>query len=101
MIVFSESIHVEHDIESEWLEWAKSMLPSLKEDCFSKMVFSKVISHTDETGNTYSLQFYADNKEFSENVYLTLSQNFAKAVFAQFGSKVLFFRTELDVIEVF
>lgn len=103
MIIYSESFHVEYSVEKEWIQWVKDVLmPEIyKTQKFSKAVFSKVISHSDETGVTYSIQYYATGKKELENYYKDYSNKEAQLLFDKFGTRVLSFKTELEVIETF
>ncbi len=103
MIIYSESFHVEHSIEDEWILWMKEVIiPEMYQTGkFSKAVFSKVISHPDESGNTYSLQYYVQDKSALNDFYKNHSRRISQLIQAKFGSKVLSFMTELDLLESF
>jgi hypothetical protein len=94
---------VEHSIEKEWIEWVKNtFIPEFyRTGNFSKAVFAKVISHTDETGNTYSLQCYAKDKNELDNFHKNYSEKLAQLISGKFGARVLSFKTELELIETF
>ncbi|MGM5631802.1 DUF4286 family protein [Apibacter raozihei] len=103
MIIYSESFHVEHTIEKDWIQWFKEVyIPKIYQtQKFKKSVFTKVISHPEETGNTYSIQLYADTKEKLNEYYKEDSQEVHQLIFSRFGNQILSFKTELEVIEVF
>lgn len=103
MIIYSESFHVEYPLEKEWIDWVKNtLIPEMYEiQIFTKVIFSKVISHPDESGCTYSLQYYADNKKDLETFYKNHSDRFAQLLFHKFGTRVLPFKTELELLESF
>jgi hypothetical protein len=103
MIIYSESFHVEHPLEKEWVIWVKeTLIPKIyKVQKFTKVIFSKVVSHTDESGCTYSLQYYVNSKKDLEDYYKNYSDKFAQLQFHKFGTRVLSFKTELELIEIF
>lgn len=103
MVIYSESFHVEYAVEKEWVQWVTNILiPEIyKTQKFSKVVFSKVISHSDETGVTYSIQYYAIHKKDLEDYYKHYSNKEAELLFDKFDTRVLSFKTELEVIETF
>ncbi|CVK15450.1 protein of unknown function (DUF4286) [Apibacter mensalis] len=103
MIIYSESFHVEYLVEKEWMIWVKNtLIPEIyKVQKFTKVIFSKVISHTDESGCTYSLQYYTNSKKDLEDYYNNHSDKFARLLFDKFGTKILSFKTELELIESF
>lgn len=102
-MIYTQSIHVEHDIEKDWLQWMKEeALPEIAQTHrFSKIVFAKVSSHPDETGNTYSIQYYADDKNSSKDFYQNQLHSIAKSVLTRYGTKALIFPTELDVLAIY
>ncbi|MDR2122521.1 MAG: DUF4286 family protein [Flavobacteriaceae bacterium] len=103
MIIYSESFHVEHSVEEEWVLWMKkNIIPDmLSQGRFSRAVFAKVISHSDETGNTYSVQYYIKDKAELEDFYKKHSGKITQSIFTKFGTQVLSFKTELELIETF
>ncbi len=103
MVIYSESFHVEHSIENEWILWMKEVIiPEMYQTGkFTRAVFTKVISHPDESGNTYSLQYYTQDKSLLEDFYKNHSAQISQLIFNQFGTKVLCFKTELELLESF
>lgn len=103
MIIYSESFHVEYSIEKNWQAWVKDILiPEVYASRrFSKVIFSKVISHSDETGYTYSLQYFTNNKKNMEEYYKLYFKKLVQLISNKFGTQVLSFKTELEVIETF
>ncbi|MCT6868616.1 DUF4286 family protein [Apibacter sp.] len=103
MIIYSESFHVEYPSEKDWLLWVKNILiPEMKKtQKFTKIIFSKVTSHSDESGCTYSLQYYAKSKNDLEDYYRNYSDKFSQLLVNTFGTKILSFKTELELIDSF
>ncbi|MDR1876732.1 MAG: DUF4286 family protein [Flavobacteriaceae bacterium] len=103
MIIYSESFHVEKDIEQEWVQWMKDVIiPEIHQTGkFSKAVFAKVVSHSDKSGDTYSVQYYAKDKKELNDFYSYHYPKISQLLFNKFGTQVLPFKTELDIIEIF
>lgn len=100
MNIFSESVHIEKHIEKEVVKWLETIyLPEVANDNnLLRIIFSKVVSHQDESGFTYSLQYYFENKEELQKFEQEKADVILKETHKLFGEKVLFFRTEMEVV---
>ena len=101
MIIYNVTTHVEPSIEKEWLVWMKQkhLLEMLATQKFIKAKIFKIISEEDQGGLSYAVQYYCKSK----NVLDAYLKNDAKLLQEEgnkkFGSSILFFRTELQLIE--
>ncbi len=101
MIIYNVTNHLEPLIEKEWLEWVKQEhLPdTLATQKFRKAKIFKVISEQDRGGLSYAFQYFCQSK----NVLDAYLKNDAKLLQEEgnkkFGSSILFFKTELELIK--
>src|SRR6056300_41708 len=103
MLIYNVTAHVETSIEKAWLEWMKEFhIPEMKATKkFTQTKIFKVITDQDTGGVSYAVQYYCENKEqYLAYLKYDAAQLRQKAE-NQFGNKVLFFRTELQLIENF
>ena len=100
MYIYNITFNVEPEIEKEWLDYIKQQfIPKmLKSGLLNKSITSKI--KVDEAqGTSYSIQFMADNQEklktfIKEELYPILNELHLK-----FSPKMVYFATELDVID--
>ena len=101
MIIYNVTTHIEPSIEKEWLVWMKQkhLSDMLATQKFSKAKIFKVIGEEYLGGLSYAVQYYCKSK----NVLDAYLKNDAKLLQEEgnkkFGSSILFFRTELQLIE--
>ncbi len=100
MYIYNITFNVDKEIEKDWLKYIKeNFIPAmLKSGLLHTALTSKIM--VDETqGNSYSIQFSANNKEdlerfIQEELYPLLNQLHLK-----FSPKMVYFATKLDVID--
>lgn len=101
MYIYNVTIHIEGHVESDWLLWIKSHIPEvLATNKFNKATLSRVIGH-EEGGVTYAIQYWAQSKDDLESYYKDYAPQLQKDGDAKFGSAMIGFRTELQVLEEF
>lgn len=102
MIIYNVTIHVEDSIHYDWLFWIK---PHIKEVLatgkFISAKMTKILTEEDMEGTNYSIQYTAKNNETLQAYYTEDAPRLRESGIAKFGSKMLAFRTELQVIEEF
>ena len=101
MIIYNVTTHVEPSIEKEWLEWMKQkhlseMLATRK---FIKAKIFKVISEEDRGGLSYAVQYYCESKNILDAYLENDAKLLQEEANKKFGSSILFFRTELQLID--
>lgn len=103
MYIYAESFHVEFSIENDWIYWIKeNLIAELHQtNLFTKAIFCKVLSHQDESGNTYSIQCFTNEKENLSLFQTQYSDRIHQLIFKKFGAKVLFFTSEIELLETF
>jgi hypothetical protein len=101
MLIYNVTTHVEPKIEKEWLLWMKqkhlsNMLATQK---FSIAKIFKVISEMDHGGVSYAVQYHCENKSILNEYLKNDAKLLQKKENDKFGSSILFFTTELQLIE--
>lgn len=102
MIIYNVTINVEDSIHYDWLFWIK---PHIKEVLatgkFTSAKFTKILAKEDMEGTNYSIQYTAKNEEDLQDYYNNYAAKLQKDGVKKFGTKMLAFRTELQLIEEF
>ncbi len=101
MYIYNVTIHIEKQLEDQWLEWIKVHIPQvLATQKFQKATLSRVLGH-EEGGATYAIQYQAKTIEDLNAYYAEHAPALRKEGEALFGSAMIGFRTELQVLEEF
>ena len=101
MLIYNVTAHVEPSIEQKWLKWMKKehipdMLGTKK---FTETKIFKIITDQDKGGISYAVQYYCDNREQYESYLKEYALSLEQEVKDKFGEKILFVRTELQLIQ--
>jgi len=103
MIIYNVTINLDHSIHQEWLKWMKEkhLNDVMKTGMFTSYKFLKLLTkQSDEEGETYAIQYFAENLE----KYNQYQSEFAPALQKEgrdlFGDKFHAFRTLLEEIEI-
>ena len=100
MYIYNITFNVDKAIEKEWLDYIKNnFIPKMLESGLLKSSLTSKIIVDEAQGNSYSIQFAADNqadlKQFiDKELYPILNELHLK-----FSPKMVYFATELDVID--
>ena len=100
MLLYNVTVNVESSVEEDWLLWMKEEhIPMvLNTGLFSGYRFGRLMVE-EEVGNTYSIQYEAKDLE-SYRLYEQLyADELRHATKQKYGSKIVAFRTLLDVID--
>lgn len=99
MVIYNVTCNISAELSDEWVSWMKTIhIPEVMETAmFEKYMFSKMITTApDETGNTYSIQYFAKNMENYE-IYI---EKFAPILQAKtkekYGDKLMAFRSLME-----
>ncbi len=104
MIIYNVTSNVEDSIHDAWMAWMMdSHVPAIMETGkFHKIKIVKVLGDHHHPGTTtYSVQYFAENREKLEEYYRDHSPALRAESHAKFGDSVLQFRTELEIIQEF
>ena len=102
MIIYNVTINIDDSVHEEWLEWMmEEHIPQVMETGkFFKAKIVKVMV-VEETGSTYSVQYFAENKEKLNEYYKEHAPALREEGLKRFGDKMLAFRTELEILKEF
>lgn len=102
MIIYNVTINVDDSIHYDWLFWIKPHIKDvLATGKFISAKMTKVLVEEKMDGTNYSVQFTAKSREDLEAYYAEDAPRLREESIAKFGSKMLAFRTELQLIEEF
>ena len=99
MIIYNVTINIDNDIREEWLNWMRTVhIPDvMKTGFFLEYRICKVLVE-EEQGTTYSIQYSCASMKDMEDYQREHAQGFQKEISAKYGSKLVAFRTLLEVI---
>lgn len=103
MIIYNVTLNVDDSIHEEWLSWMMDThIPAVMETGkFLKAKMVKVLVVEETGGTTYSVQYFAENKEKLEAYYAEDAPRLREDGLRLFGDKMLAFRTELELMKEF
>ncbi len=101
MLIYNVTAHVEPSIEKIWLEWMEQHhIPEMHAtQKFTHTKIFKIITNQDTGGISYAVQYHCENKAKLEAYLNENADQLWQSVHAKFGDQILFFRTELQLIQ--
>lgn len=102
MIIYNVTINIDDSVHEQWLQWmTEEHIPQVMQTGkFIKANFVKVMV-VEETGNTYSVQYYAEDQQKLREYYQEHAPALRQEGIKRFGDKMLAFRTELELLKEF
>lgn len=104
MYILNVTINIEDSIHQSGITWVKEeFIPKMKatqqfvEVLMSEVLVREVLVREETGGKTYSIQFKAPNKAALKAYYQNHDAQIFRG-FRQFGDKIVFFRTEMEVL---
>jgi hypothetical protein len=101
MLIYNVTAHVAPSIETLWLDWMENQhFPELHTN--EKIVPAKIYkikSGQDPDGVSYAVQYCFENNSKDEPQLKEVADKIWQKVQDKFGDRVLFFRTELELIK--
>jgi len=100
MIIFNTTYCVPETVFEKWNGWVRGFhIPRMLETgYFSEPRLCKVLAEAEDAGDSYSLQFQAENMDtllsWNEKFGKESENNFSR----EFGTEVLYFSTILEVL---
>ena len=99
MIIYNVTVNVDDSIHSDWLYWIRNehipeMLATGK---FIKALMTKVLVEEEMGGQSYSIQYTAKSKDSLARFYKEDVDRLDGEA-GKYGDKVLFFKTELEIV---
>lgn len=103
MIIYNVTINIDESIHDKWLAWMMDEhIPAvMNTGKFFKAKMVKVLIVEEMGGSTYSVQYFAENKEKLEAYYKDDAPRLREEGARLFGDKMLAFRTELELLKEF
>ncbi|MFI2743002.1 DUF4286 family protein [Zhouia sp. PK063] len=100
MYIYNVTSNVDEAINEEWLTWMQTehipqMLATGK---FSNARLTKVMVEEEMGGVTYSVQYVTDSKATLDEYFAQEAGLMQQAVVKKYGSRVVSFRTELELL---
>jgi hypothetical protein len=101
MVIYNVTAHVEPSIEQEWLLWMRKehMPKMLATKKFSAAKIFKIINEQDIGGTSYAVQYHCISPAVLKQYLENEAAHLRKDVEEKFENRILFFRTELQLIE--
>src|SRR5690606_9869519 len=103
MIIYSVTISIDENIESEWVQWMRKIhIPEvMNTGKFISCRFSKLISHKESGIVNYSAQYTCDSKNDLQDYQENFARGLQQKSLERFADQMHAFRTELEIIEDF
>lgn len=103
MIIYNVTLNIDDSVHEKWISWMmEKHIPEVMETGkFFKAKLIKVLVEEETGGTTYSVQYFAENKDKLEEYYNEHSDRLRGEGQELFGDKMLAFRTELEIIKEF
>jgi hypothetical protein len=101
MIVYNVTTKVDWSIADNWVQWMKEEhIPGiLATGCFISSGFYKLLQVDDVEGETYTVQYFADNLAGYETYIKQYATAFRQEVMDKFGEKLIAFRSLMEQVE--
>ncbi len=99
MIIYNVTINIENDVRDEWVQWMKTIhIPEvMRTGYFLESKICKVLVD-EEQGTTYSVQYTCASMKDIEDYKREHAPRLQKEVSNKYGSKLVAFRTLLEVL---
>ena len=99
MYIYNVTTNVQEDVHDRWVEWMKKEhIPQMIDTGkFIKALMTKVLVKEEMGGITYSVQYWAENRQQLE-AYYKEDAGVLRSKSKVFEGKVVSFRTELQVV---
>ncbi len=100
MYIYNVTINIEEAVHDQWLTWMQDIhIPEvLATGKFIQARMCRVLVEEEMGGLTYSIQYFAKNKETLNAYYQEDAPRLRQALITLFAGKFVAFRTELEVI---
>jgi hypothetical protein len=100
MVIINQTFNLDASLQQDWLSWLKKVyLPEvMATGFFTDSRIMRLLTEDEENGSTYAVQFSMPTSTYvniSDDDFMLKFENMASL---NFGDKVLFFRTVLEVL---
>ncbi len=102
MIIYNVTCHVEQKISVEWLKWMQEIhIPEVMDTgIFFSSQINKVLSR-DDGGETYAIAYTCESMKDLHNYQINFAPILQQKHTERYGTKVVAFRTLLEVVSKF
>ncbi|NNK10241.1 MAG: DUF4286 family protein [Flavobacteriaceae bacterium] len=102
MLIYNVTVNVEDSIHLKWLDWMKSThIPEvLATGKFLEATMSRVLVEEELGGITYSVQYKVKDRATLDAYYKEDAAGLRKKTLKNFGTSLVAFRTELEIISI-
>lgn len=100
MIIYNVTVNVEEAVHHDWVQWMRQThIPEMiGTGKFTGARMVKVLVEEEMGGVTYSIQYYAENRQNLQRYYSEDADRLRGEALKKFPNKFVAFRTELEVI---
>lgn len=101
MILYNVTVNVDESIHDEWLDWMKSVhIPQvMATGLFKENKIYKIRTDQQETGYTYSIQYFLNSIEDYEKYIKDHSKKLQEEHSAKYRDKFVAFRTVMEQVK--
>jgi hypothetical protein len=102
MIIYNVTIHLEEQIENDWVNWmqTKHLNDVMQTGMFESYRFSKMLTRQeDETGVTYVVQYFAKDMAHYERYRDEFAPALQQDGKSRFGERFIAFRTLMETMD--
>ena len=100
MYIFNITFNVEKEIEQEWLDFVKKIfIPKMLKSGLLQTATTGRIVVNEAQGVSYSIQFVSRNKDELYRFFKEEFEDILQEIHQKFSPKMVYFATELDVID--
>jgi|SRR5690606_21266651 len=100
MYIYNVTVNVEETVHQQWLQWMKeTYIPEmLQTNLFTNARMLRVMVDEEMGGITFSVQYYAKDKESLQRYYSEYLDAFKIKERQRFSDQLVSFTTELEVL---
>ena len=101
MIVYNVTTKVDWSVANNWVQWMKEThIPGiLATGCFSNFAFYRLLQVDDEDGQTFTVQYFADDENAYNDYINQHAAYFRQEVLNRYGNKLIAFRSLMEEVE--
>lgn len=103
MLIYNVTCNVDERVHRQWIDWMtnKHIPEVLETKQFVEAKMTKVLVEEELGGITYSIQYTTPSRAHLNCYFEKYAPELIQEGLALFGDKVLTFRTELEVVQIF
>jgi len=100
MVIINQTFNVDASLKLDWIDWLKKVyVPEvMATGLFTDNRIMRLLSEDEENGNTFAVQFSMPSATYVNVSDEDFMYKFERMASQNFGDKVLFFRTVLEVM---